>query len=264
MSATPDPAYQWQKLSVSWTNLANRTNATLVLTNVQPRDDADYRVVVTNTAGATNSTPAHLYVLVPPKITPTVNFQHQAVHIGSNTLFAVTASGTPPLAYQWRLDGHELTGQTNSTINFNPAQPADEGDYTVVITNLAGAVTSEPARLWVVPPPTNFCRGDYTNGSFRYPYFYLMPTNYNPAHSYPLVFFFHCSEVDEIDFWKPIPGVAPAYPDIAATQVFVSYRQQATNPAIVVWPTVRAGDTPWRSDVRAAGDQSPGSPPLAV
>ncbi len=54
VSATspPDPAYQWQKFSGSWTNLTDRTNATLVLSNVQTRDAADYRAVVTNPDGA--------------------------------------------------------------------------------------------------------------------------------------------------------------------------------------------------------------------
>jgi hypothetical protein len=66
-AGTTDPAYQWQKFSESWITLVNQTNATLVLTNVQISDGTDYRAVVNNTAGTTNSTSAHLYVLVPPK-----------------------------------------------------------------------------------------------------------------------------------------------------------------------------------------------------
>jgi hypothetical protein len=244
-TGTEPLAYQWQKYLTDWSDLTNRTSATLVLTNVQTSDAADYRVAVTNVDGATNSAPAHLYVLVPPKITPTTNLQHQAVHVGSNAFFAVTASGTAPLAYQWRLDGHELTGQTNSTIVFNPVQPADEGDYIVVVTNMASTVTSEPARLWVVPPPSAFIRRDFTNGTFRYPYYYLMPTNYNPARSYPLVFFFHGAYGDEITFTNGAGGPPGwlGYANYTITKVFASYRQQATDPAIVVWPTCRAGDS---------------------
>ena len=45
---------------------------------------------------------------------------------------------------------------------------------------MAGAVTSEPARLWVVPPASAFIKGNFTNDSgLRLPYFYLLPTNYN-------------------------------------------------------------------------------------
>jgi hypothetical protein len=135
-------AYQWQKfVAANWSDLATRTNATLVLTNVQPSDAADYRVAVTNLDGATNSDVAHLYVLTPPRITYTISLQHQAVDIRSNASFTVTASGTAPLSYQWRLDGHDLSGQTSNKLSFSAVQPADEGDYTVVVTNAAGAVT---------------------------------------------------------------------------------------------------------------------------
>ena len=188
------------EVTSTWTGPDRSHGDQPLFTNVQTGDATDYRVVVTNLDGATNSAPAHLYVLVPPKITPTINLQHQAVHVGSNAFFAVTASGTAPLSYQWRLDGQELSGQTSNTITFSAVQPTDEGDYTVVITNVAGAVTSEPARLWVVPPPSAFIRGDFTNGTYRIPYYYLMPTNYSPAYSYPLVCLFHGACGDEITF----------------------------------------------------------------
>jgi poly(3-hydroxybutyrate) depolymerase len=245
-TGTPPLAYHWQKLTANWSELAGRTNTALALTNVQTSDAADYRVAATNADGATTSAPAHLYVLVPPKITPTTNFQHQAVHVGSNALFAVTASGTAPLSYQWRLDGHDLTGQTNSTISFNPVQPADEGDYMVVITNVAGSVISAPARLWVVPPPSAFIRGDFTNGTYRIPYYYLMPTNYNPAHSYPLLCLYHGLCGDEITFTNAGScngSYWPGYANFAEMKVFASYRQQERDPAIVLWPTLIAGQS---------------------
>src|ERR1035437_4249113 len=242
-------AYQWQKMNSTWTDLAGRTATNLSLTNVQTGDATDYRVVVTNLDGATNSAPAHLYVLIPPKITPTTNFQHHAVHVGSNALFAVTAAGPAALSSQWWLDGHELSGQTSNTITFGAVQPTDEGDYTVVITNLAGTVTSEPARLWVVPPPSAFIRGDFTNGTYRIPYYYLLPTNYAPAYSYPLLCFYHGACGDEITFTNGDPHCSaigtsfPAYANFAETKVFASYRQQQRDPAIVLWPTLIAGQS---------------------
>ena len=245
-TGTAPLAYQWQKHLTDWSALTGRTNATLVLSNVQTSDEADYRVAVTNADGATSSAPAHLYVLLPPKITPTTNLQHQAVHVGSNAFFAATASGTAPLAYQWWLDGRELPGQTNNTITFGAVQPTDEGDYTVVITNLAGAAASEPARLWVVPPPSAFIRGDFTNGTYRIPYYYLMPTNYSPAYSYPLVCLFHGLCGDEITFTNVsnCNGAHwPGYANFAETKVFASYRQQERDPAFVLWPTYTAGNS---------------------
>src|SRR6187431_3677749 len=44
--------YQWQKNPGNgFSDLADRTNAALVLANVQPWDAGDYRVVVTNITG---------------------------------------------------------------------------------------------------------------------------------------------------------------------------------------------------------------------
>lgn len=245
-TGTPPLAHQWQKLSGTWSDLAGRTGTNLYLTDVQTSHAGDYRVVVTNSDGATNSDVARLTILVPPKITPTVSLQHQAVHVGTAASFAVTATGTVPLAYQWWLDGQALPGQTSNILTFSAVQPADEGDYTVVVTNAVGAVTSEPARLWVVPPPSAFIRGDFTNGTFRYPYYYLMPTNYNPARSYPLFCFFHGACGDEITFTNGESSCLgtpswPGYGNFAFTKVFASYRQQAREPAIVLWPTMRAG-----------------------
>lgn len=243
-------AYQWQKfVSASWADLTGRTNATLVLTNVQTSDAADYRVAVTNVDGATNSDVAHLYVVTPPQVTPTITLQHQAVHVGTSASFTVMASGTASLSYQWRLDGHDLSGQTSNKLSFSDVQPTDEGDYTVVVTNVAGTVTSELARLWVVPPPSAFIRGDFTNvQGARLPYYYLMPTNYNPARSYPLICFFHGGGGDENLFTNGAPVGWPGYANFTITKVFASYRQQAADPTIVLWPTHQAGGNGWGID----------------
>jgi predicted esterase len=174
-----------------------------------------------------------------PIIAPTTSLQHQAAHIGTTAAFTVTASGTTPLSYQWWRDGIELPGQTNRTITFTAVQPTDEGDYTVQVANGAGTVTSEPTRLWVVPSPNAYIRGDFTNGTFRYPFYYLLPTSYNPARTYPLVCFFHGYGGDEISFIS-------FYGNFAANKEFASCQQQERDPAIVVWPTLRAGQsTPW-------------------
>src|SRR5437016_1946852 len=64
----------------------------------------------------------------PPQITPTIGIQHQAVFAGRGISFTVTASGTAPLSYQWRLAGQDLPGRTNRALQINSAGPADEGD----------------------------------------------------------------------------------------------------------------------------------------
>ena len=60
------------------------------------------------------------------------------------------------LAYQWRKSGTDLAGAYASSLAINGVSLADAGDYTVVITNQVGSVTSLVATLTVlvVTPPT--------------------------------------------------------------------------------------------------------------
>jgi hypothetical protein len=67
-TGTGSLAYQWQKFSTGFVDLASGTNATLTLPNVQTNDAGDYRCVVTDTSGTTNSATAHLYVNPPDTI----------------------------------------------------------------------------------------------------------------------------------------------------------------------------------------------------
>lgn len=81
----------------------------------------------------------------------------QRVSAGATATFTVTATGTPAPTYQWRRNGAAIAGATGATYTIAGAQPADAGDYTVVVTNAAGSVTSSPATLVVdsAPPPTS-------------------------------------------------------------------------------------------------------------
>jgi hypothetical protein len=66
-------AYQWQKNPGNgFSDLADRTNAALVLANVQPWDASDYRVVVTNITGARTSAVARLYIVRTALVTSNV------------------------------------------------------------------------------------------------------------------------------------------------------------------------------------------------
>ena len=52
-------------------------------------------------------------VLGPPAIT--TEPQSQTVGVGTTVTFPVTATGAPPLFYQWSFDGQALPGATNAT-----------------------------------------------------------------------------------------------------------------------------------------------------
>ena len=107
-----------------------------------------------------------------------------------------------------------------------------------------GAVTSDPARLWVMPPASAFIKGNFTNALGRLPYFYVLPTNYTASRAYPLWLNFHGIGYDETGITNPIAGW-PGYAQLCAAKTLISYRQQQRDPVILLWPTRRAGDTQW-------------------
>jgi hypothetical protein len=89
--------------------------------------------------------------VVPPAIT--AQLQPRTAELGSDTRFSVRATGDPLLGYRWVFNGSvgltEVT--TNSWLELTNVQFAQAGAYTVVVSNFAGAVTSAPAMLSVIP-----------------------------------------------------------------------------------------------------------------
>ena len=77
--------------------------------------------------------------------------QSQTNVIGSNVTFSVTATGTPPLTYQWLFNAGSISGATNSTYTILNAQTNNAGTYDVVVANSGGSVTSAPANLIMAP-----------------------------------------------------------------------------------------------------------------
>jgi hypothetical protein len=77
--------------------------------------------------------------------------QSQTVAAGANVVLSVNVTGVPPLAYQWQFDGANIPGATSSTLTVPAAQPTNAGNYTVVVSNLRGTVTSSATGLRVRP-----------------------------------------------------------------------------------------------------------------
>ncbi len=94
----------------------------------------------------------------PPAIT--AQPQSLSVPAGQSATFGVTATGTAPLAYQWCFNGTNLAGATTNPFTLLAVQATNAGNYSVVITNVAGSVTSAVAGLTLTvqdtnPPATN-------------------------------------------------------------------------------------------------------------
>lgn len=71
------------------------------------------------------------------------------VNATSNATFSVTTAGVSPFSYQWRKAGVNVSGTTNASLALNNVQTNQAGNYTVVITNIWGGVTSSVAVLTV-------------------------------------------------------------------------------------------------------------------
>ncbi len=168
--AGPSPlSYQWRFNGAA---IPSATNSSLTITDAGPVNVGSYSVVVANSYGTATSSNAILMVNFPPAIS-----QHpvsQAALLNSNVAFAVTTTGTAPLVYQWRLNGQNVSGATDSSLNIASMQPGNAGTYTVTVTNGYGSVTSDLAGLSVTTPPdflwarrvTNTVNG-YTGTSYE-------------------------------------------------------------------------------------------------
>jgi uncharacterized repeat protein (TIGR01451 family) len=144
-SGTPPLNYQWR---LQGTNLPGQTAPTLTILNAQPANAGSYIVTVSNQVGHAQSIPATLTVLQPPSIS-----QHPASATntaGSTAVFSVIATGTAPLAYQWYFNDSPVADATGASLTLNNVQRTNGGNYQVVVTNPAGAVTSAVAVLTVL------------------------------------------------------------------------------------------------------------------
>ncbi len=147
-TGVPAPTYQWRK---DGNNIAGATNQDLAVNNVTANDAGSYTVVVTNSAGSVTSDPAILTVAAAasaPAITTQPSGQPN-MPPGSSIILSVRATGVPAPTYQWRKDGNNIAGATNQNLAVNNVTANDAGSYTVVVTNSAGSVTSDPAVLTV-------------------------------------------------------------------------------------------------------------------
>src|SRR5882672_6428203 len=78
--------------------------------------------------------------------------QSQTVNAGTTASFSVVAGGSTPLNYQWKFNGSNLSGSTNSNLSMNNVQPSQAGAYSVRISNPYGSAQSGSAQLTVNVP----------------------------------------------------------------------------------------------------------------
>jgi Putative Ig domain/Abnormal spindle-like microcephaly-assoc'd, ASPM-SPD-2-Hydin/Immunoglobulin domain/Protein of unknown function (DUF1565) len=107
----------------------------------------------------------------PAPVAPAITTQptSQTVTAGQTATFTVVASGTSPLAYQWKKNGTAISGATSSSYATPATTNSDNGaQFIVVVSNSAGSATSNAATLMVsaaAAPAVSFSATSLTFGS---------------------------------------------------------------------------------------------------
>lgn len=152
-TATPvnggvSPGYQWKtntgsvpgatSSSFATTTLSNNDVVTCVLT---PSAEICASPATATSAGITN-----VIISLP---TITTQPQSRTNSVGDNAAFSVSSTGSFR-SFQWYFNNAAISGATNSSYTRSSVGAADAGNFTVIITNIAGAVTSTPAVLTLI------------------------------------------------------------------------------------------------------------------
>jgi hypothetical protein len=151
-SGTGQLSYQWL---ANGSPVASGTNV-LILTDLQ--SSANYKVIVSNSAGSVTSDAAAISVNTTP--TPpffTTSPQGQTTTLGSTIQLTAAALGTGPLTYQWYFEATNTStfnpiasGPTLSLTNVTFTQG---GLYYVQVTGGDGNTNSAVVSVVVQPPP---------------------------------------------------------------------------------------------------------------
>jgi len=158
-------SYQWQKNGVAIGGATSSAYQTPVTTTSD--NGSQFAVLVSNTAGSVSSSGATLTVKS-PAVAPSITTQplSQTVTAGQTATFLVTGTGTAPMSYQWQQNGAAISGATSFTYQTPATAVSDNASqFTVVMSNSAGSVTSSPATLTVLAAGCLASSGAWVNSA---------------------------------------------------------------------------------------------------
>jgi len=157
----PTLQHVWYKNGVS----LGVTATNISLSNVTTANSGTYSVVVTNSYGSiTNSVVLNVLTSLPlitTQPTPTTRWS------GFPFTFSVAAIGSSPISYQWQLNGVAIGGATAASYSAT-ASGGNAGNYSCVLTNPYGAVTSSIVALTVLTSPNAYVSGILADGPIAF------------------------------------------------------------------------------------------------
>jgi hypothetical protein len=123
-------------------------NSNYVVRSLKLPDNADVEVLAISVSNYTAALPEAPAIATQPESLMVTN--------GNAATFVVTATGSPPLYYQWQsngvglTDGGNIAGSSSAALTLSAVGANDAGSYDVIITNSYGSVTSSVVTLNVV------------------------------------------------------------------------------------------------------------------
>ncbi|MDA1273734.1 MAG: immunoglobulin domain-containing protein [Verrucomicrobia bacterium] len=139
--------YQW---SFNGGAIGEATNSVFSVANAKPENAGTYSVEIANGVGRFASRTARVEVTVLLRIVEQP--QDQKVLAGGSASFRVVASGTPPLRYQWSVNGTDVPRGTNAVLSLANVEPILAGRYGVAVSDASGTLASQSAVLEVLSP----------------------------------------------------------------------------------------------------------------
>lgn len=124
-----------------------RASATSV--SVLVPSEATSGPIAVTVAGLTATSSDFFTVLGATGEPPSITHAPEGVEapLDGRATFSVAATGTPPLTYQWALDGRALPGEQGASLTRSPVSATHVGTYSVTVSNAFGFVVSPGATL---------------------------------------------------------------------------------------------------------------------
>ena len=140
----PAPVYFWYDNNANL--IQSGASVTLALSNLQLANGGTYSVTASNYLG-TASTNFTINIIVPPCISQQPS--NVLVNVGDPVNFYVVEGGcaVPAPTYRWYKNGSLISGATATNYSIGSVALTDIANYTVVVSNAAGSVTSPNTKL---------------------------------------------------------------------------------------------------------------------
>ncbi len=147
VSGTGPFSYQWRRNGVA---IPSASGAVLRIEASSEGDEGSYSVAVSNVVGTVFS--GNAVVTVNDPVLIVTQPAGIAANPGSPIQLSVVVAGTGPFSFQWQRNGISIPNATGDTLNLPAVVEADEGNYSVVVTNIVGNVSSSVVPVAVNDP----------------------------------------------------------------------------------------------------------------